>query len=134
MSEPGPAEFYRAYIDCLNGQDWSSLGQFVDGRVVHNGRPLGLGGYREILEGDFSDIPDLRFVIDILTPSARHIGSRLVFDCSPRGVFLGLPVMGRRVRFAEHAFYGVRSGRIVEVWSIIDKAAIESQLAGSDPG
>jgi SnoaL-like polyketide cyclase len=35
---------------------------------------------------------------------------------------------GRLVIFAENVFYQFRSGRIEEVWSVIDKAAIEAQL------
>ena len=44
------ARLYRAYIDCLNLKDWARLGDFVDEAAVHNGRPLGLTGYRAMLE------------------------------------------------------------------------------------
>ena len=30
--------------------------------------------------------------------------------------------------FAENVFYEVRNGKIAQVWSVIDKAAIEAQL------
>jgi predicted ester cyclase len=35
---------------------------------------------------------------------------------------------GRRVVFAENVFYQFRDERIAEVWSVVDKAAIEAQL------
>ena len=35
---------------------------------------------------------------------------------------------GRRVAFAENVFYRFHNERIAEVWSVIDKAAIEAQL------
>jgi len=38
------------------------------------------------------------------------------------------PVNGKRVSFTENVFYEFRDGRIEEVWSVIDKAAIASQL------
>jgi predicted ester cyclase len=57
-----------------------------------------------------------------------YVASRLRFDCSPKGLFLGLPVNGRRIVFAENVFYQFRAGKIEEVWSVIDKAAIEAQL------
>ena len=44
------------------------------------------------------------------------------------GMFLGLPVDGRRLSFAENVFYEYREGKIATVWSIIDKAQIEAQL------
>lgn len=126
--ESGLPEIYRAYIDCLNRQDWARLGQFVDDSVVHNGRLFGLSGYRGMLEKDFDDIPDLRFNIQMVIADPPYIASRLAFDCAPRGMFLGLPVNGRTVSFTENVFYEFRQGKIVQVWSVIDKTAIESQL------
>jgi predicted ester cyclase len=37
-------------------------------------------------------------------------------------------VNARRVTFAENVFYQFRDERITEVWSVIDKGAIEAQL------
>ena len=56
------------------------------------------------------------------------VASRLRFDCTPKGAFLGLRVDGKRVSFTENVFYEFRDAKIAEVWSIIDKAAIEAQL------
>lgn len=125
------AAVYRAYIACLNRQDWASLARFVHDDVRHNGRPFGLAGYRQMLEQDFRDIPDLRFDIELLICDPPHVASRLRFDCTPGGRFLGLEVNGRRVAFTENVFYEFLDGRIVQVWSIVDKAAIEAQLAPS---
>lgn len=122
------SEIYRNYIACLNRQDWMRLGQFVGEDVSHNSRQIGLSGYRQMLEQDFRDIPDLHFDIALLIADSSHVASRLAFDCSPKGSFLGLAVNGKRVRFAENVFYEFRGGKIVQVWSIIDKAAIEAQL------
>ena len=99
--------------------------------MQHNGRPLGLAGYRAMLERDCAEIPDLRFEIRLLVAEPPFVASRLAFDCTPVGTFLGLPVHGKRVSFTENVFYEFREGRIRQVWSIIDKAAIEAQLQGS---
>jgi len=128
MSKVDLSDIYRGYIACLNRQDWSLLGQFVDDDVCHNGRRIGLSGYRAMLERDFRDIPNLRFNIELLVADATRVASRLAFDCSPKGKFLGLDVNGKRVAFAENVFYEFRDGKIVQVWSVIDKAAIEAQL------
>ena len=119
---------YRDYIGCLNSQDWENLGRFVQDDVVRNGMTLGLAGYRRMLEDNFEQIPDLHFGIEILVTEPPHIAARLWFDVTPRGEFLGLPVNGRKITFAENVFYEFREGRIQEVWSVIDKAAIEGQL------
>ena len=119
---------YRDYLACLNAQDWLNLGRFVADNAQRNGELLGLAGYRAMLEADFRTIPDLAFVIELLAVDAPYVAARLRFDCSPRGAFLGLPVNGRRVVFAENVFYRFEAGKIVEVWSVIDKSAIEAQL------
>ncbi|EIF34947.1 putative ester cyclase [Burkholderia sp. Ch1-1] len=122
------ANLYRSYIACLNKQDWADLGRFVDDDVHYNGRRIGLSGYREMLERDFREIPDLHFNIQLLMSDPPHIGSRLGFACTPKGTFLGLPVNGKRVSFTENVFYQFRDGKIQQVWSVIDKAAIKAQL------
>lgn len=129
MTRPDLEQLYLAYLDCLNRQDWKNLGRFVATTVIHNGRPIGLAGYREMLEADYRAIPNLRFEPALITADPPHVACRLVFDCSPVGTVFGLPVNGRRVRFAEHVFYRFESAVIKEVWSIIDESAIARQLA-----
>ena len=128
MTDANLSDIYRGYIACLNKQDWPKLGQFVQDEVSHNGRRIGLSGYREMLEKDFLEIPDLYFNIRLLISDPPYVASRLGFACAPKGEFLGLPVNGKRVSFAENVFYEFQREKIVQVWSVIDKAAIEAQL------
>lgn len=127
--ERAVTDMYERYIACLNARAWDELGEFVAEDVVHNGRRLGLCGYRAMLEGNYRDIPDLYFHAELIVANETHLASRLRFDCTPIGEFLDLHVDGRGVTFCEHAFYTLRKGRIAEVFSVIDKAAIEAQLA-----
>jgi len=119
---------YRKYIDCLNERNWADLGRFVHDEVQHNGRPLGIGGYRAMLENDHEQIPDLRFEVELLVVQSSWVACRLRFDVTPKGDFLGVPVNGRRVTFCENVFYGFDDGKIRDVRSVIDKSAIEVQL------
>lgn len=128
MPEPDLASIYRDYIACLNRQDWAALERFVDADVRYNDRRIGLSGYRDMLERDFREIPDLHFDIAILVCDPPYVASRLTFDCTPKGNFLGLDVNGRKVSFTENVFYRFRAQKIESVWSVIDKAAIEAQL------
>src|SRR5207249_11100296 len=128
MTKTDLSDVYRDYIACLNKQDWPKLEQFVHDEVYYNGQRIGILGYREMLEGDFNEIPDLYFDIQLLISDPPHIASRLRFNCTPKGRFLGLHVNGKRVSFTENVFYKFRGEKIEQVWSIIDKAAIEAQL------
>src|SRR5262245_18354516 len=104
MIDSGLSTIYRHYIDCLNRQDLVGLEQFVHDEVRYNGKRIGLSGYREMLESDFLQIPDLHFDIELLVSDFPHIASRLAFDCTPKGNFLGLEVNGRKISFAENVF------------------------------
>lgn len=128
MTRTDLADVYRGYIACLNERAWERLGQFVHEEAHHNGRRLGVSGYRAMLERDYREIPDLHFNVGLLISDPPFIASRLEFDCTPVGAFLGLPVNGTRVSFTENVFYEFLDGRVREVWSVIDKTAIEAQL------
>ncbi|CAB3731847.1 ester cyclase [Paraburkholderia rhynchosiae] len=128
MTELDLSGIYRSYITCLNRQDWQNLQQFVHDDVYYNDRRIGLSGYRKMLERDFRQIPDLHFNIELLVADPAYLAARLRFDCTPKGTFLGLDINGRKVSFAENVFYEFRGERIGQVWSVIDKAAIEAQL------
>ncbi len=120
--------FYRQYIACLNSQDWQNLHRYVADRVRYNGKTIGLAGYRAMLVEDFRATPDLVFTIVRLACDPPIVASGLAFDCTPTGRLFGLPVNGSRVRFDENVFYEIEDGRIEDVWSVIDKAAIAAQI------
>jgi len=127
-STPLP-DLYRAYIDGLNRQAWDELHRHVAPDVERNGDKLGFAGYRAMLVKDFQDIPDLWFTIALLACTPPLVSARLAFDCSPKAKFLGLAVDGRKISFTENVFYEYRAGKIARVWSVVDKPAIEAQLA-----
>ncbi|WP_409560048.1 ester cyclase [Hyphomicrobium sp. MC8b] len=128
MESDNIADIYREYIACLNNRDWDRLTAFVADDVTRNGKLLRLSGYRDMLERDVSEIPDLRFHILLMVCEPPFVASRLGFDCTPKGSFLGLTVNGRRVSFTENVIYEFQNAKIQHVWSVVDKAAIEAQI------
>lgn len=128
MNSDALANLYRDYIACLNRRDLDDLGTYVHDEVRHNGQRLGVEGYRLMLQKDFTDIPDLRFDIELLVCQPPFVASRLLFDCTPKANFLGLAVDGVKVSFSENVFYEFQDAKIITVWSVIDKTAIEAQL------
>ena len=123
------SDIYHAYIACLNKQDWPKLEQFVHDEVYYNGQKIGILGCREMLERDFHEIPDLYFDVQLLISDPPYIASRLGFNCTPKGKFLGLHVNGKRISFTENVFYKFRREKIEQVWPVIDKLVIEAQLS-----
>jgi predicted ester cyclase len=123
------SRFYEQYIDCLNSRTLEDLGHFVNARLTYNQKAITLKDYQEMLAQNFEDIPDLYFEIDLLVAGEAHIASRLNFNCTPVGEFMGISVNGRKVSFSEHVFYKLTHDKIGDVWSLIDKDAIRAQIA-----
>lgn len=121
-------DIYKAYINCLNKRDLMNLRKFVHDNVSYNNNQIGLPGYQKMLEQNFNEIPDLHFDIELLISSDFYVASRLRFDCTPQSDFLGLPINGKKVSFTENVFYQFKDEKIEQVWSVIDKMAIEKQL------
>jgi predicted ester cyclase len=75
-----------------------------------------------------SPVPDVYFEVRTLIASPPLVASRLVFNCAPADRFLGLPVRGKRISYSENAFYLFDGEKIGQIWSVMDKMAIEAQL------
>ena len=133
-----PRTRYADYIACLNERRWEALDAFVADAVVHNGRTMDRAGYAELIAGPAAAAPDLRFAIATLVvddANPETIAARLLISATPQATFLGLPASGaqfgsKKLRFAEHVFYRLHENRIVEVWSLLDHAALEAQVKG----
>jgi predicted ester cyclase len=94
VTEVDLSRLYRDYIECLNARDWPRLGRFVHDDVSYNGRWIGSAGYREMLERDVRDIPDLAFRIEMLISDPPRIASRLRFNCTPRATAVLMESLG----------------------------------------
>lgn len=125
-------ETYRGYIAALNDRRFDQLSRFVHDEVVRNDRSMSCEAYAAERAEEARAIPDLRYEVDLLVADGDHVAARLLFECTPTGEFLGLPVNGRTVRFAEHVFYRFRECRIEHVWSLLDVEAVRAALA-ADP-
>lgn len=120
-------ERYRGYLACLNDRRFDDLARFVHDPVVHNDRRIGVDAFKDMLRRDAAEIPDLRYEIERLVIEGDQLACRIRFDCTPTG-FRGLPAAESRISFVEHVFYQYRSGRIAQIWSLIDMDAIREQL------
>lgn len=133
MQDKDLSAICSAYLDCLNHQDWEQLGKYVADDVSYNGQFIGYAGYLHARQDEFRTIPDLHFDAQLLMANEATVACRLYFNITPSGDFLGLPVNGKRISFAEHVFYEFENGKISKVWSVLDQAAIEAQLSSIPP-
>ena len=119
---------YLRYIDALNERRFDDLPAFVAEELVYNDAPISGGQYRDMLEDDVRRIPDLFFDVRHLVVAGDQVACRLRFECTPVEAFQGFQPTGHPVVFAEHVFYRFEGDRIVQVWSLLDVAALQRQL------
>ena len=119
---------YRAYLACLNERRFTDLATFAHDPVVHNDRTLTIAGFRALLERDTTEIPDLHYAIERLIVQDDQVACRIRFDCTPVRPFRGIPPTGERISFVEHVFYRYETGKIAQIWSLVDTDAIRAQL------
>jgi predicted ester cyclase len=120
---------YLRYISYLNERRVDELGEFVHEELTYNGEPMTRLDYQNLIAGNIAAIPDLYFDVHLLVVNGSQIACRLNFECTPQSEFLGLRPNGKLISFSEHVFYRLRDGKICEVWSLLDRPAIEEQLA-----
>ncbi|KAK3355583.1 hypothetical protein B0H65DRAFT_452477 [Neurospora tetraspora] len=124
-------QFYDDYIACINGKTMQQdLHQFCKGTVVWNGAEMALNHYGQLIENAFDAIAGLQFVprTVLIDEAKQQIAVRIEFAGLPIKSFGSAMPNGRRVHFAEHAFYWLEHGKISHVLTIVDWEDFKSQL------
>ncbi|KAJ4416592.1 hypothetical protein N0V85_002223 [Neurospora sp. IMI 360204] len=124
-------QFYDDYIACINGKTMQQdLHQFCKGTVVWNGAEMALNHYGQLMENAFDAIAGLQFVprTVLIDEAKQQIAVRIEFAGLPIKPFGSAIPNGRRVHFAEHAFYWLEHGKISHVLTIVDWEDFKSQL------
>jgi predicted ester cyclase len=132
MSSPDLAQFYTAYIRCINQQTMKTdLHKYCHSVVSWCGRGLPIDEYRSLMEDSFEAISGLVFgVRDLIVDEERQqICSRIEFTGTPVRSYAGVEPTGKPVKFAEHAIYWLEAGKIAKVVTVIDWQSYRKQLS-----
>jgi len=107
-------------------------------RLLADEFPLHVGGDTRITNGnEFANIvgawhaafPDLRFEIHSITADDHMAAVRATLHGTHQGPWGDSPPTGRSIA-VEHAFFlSIEDGLVTEVWEILDRSALDTQLA-----
>ena len=78
----------------------------------------------EWLEG----FPDVRFTVEQMVAEAGLVSSRLLFEGTHAGAWLGLAPTGRRVEIRMTVVHRIAGGKIVEDWVLVESLGFLQQL------
>lgn len=132
---PSQAFDYRAYIDAVyNKHDPEAIDKFFSPSVkVHSVAPDAEGGdgtayLKELAKNLIAAFPDVKLTVDEVIQEKDRIAARVTIEGTHKGEFAGIKPTGRTVKAANFAVYRVENGKIAEVWSLTDVAALTRQL------
>jgi steroid delta-isomerase-like uncharacterized protein len=130
-------ELVRRRVEAINAGDVAALGEVLgpdvithygSGEAVH-----GLDALAGLLAG-FGAFRDLVVTIDDLAVDGDRVGARYTSRGRQQGEFLGIPNTGRTVEFGGAGIHRIEDGKIAEVWTVDDWAALTRQLRSPASG
>ena len=129
-------ELVRRRVEAINAGDFVALGEVLTPDVItHYGSGdavHGLEGLGGLLTG-FNAFSDLVVTIDDLVVDGDRVGARYTSRGRQQDEFLGIPNTGRNVEFGGASIHRIQDGKIAEVWTVDDWAALTRQLRSPQP-
>jgi steroid delta-isomerase-like uncharacterized protein len=129
-------ELVRRRVEAINTGDFEALGEVLAPDVItHYGSGEAVYGLEALggLLAGFSAFSDLIVTIDDLAVDGDRVGARYTSRGRQQGEFLGIPNRGRSVEFGGAGIHRIEEGKIAEVWTVDDWAALTRQLRAGHP-
>ncbi len=128
MSSQDLKEMYRRYIEAINCQRFDIVEELVAQKVHINGVARTREDVIASLQS-FSEIaPDWTWTIQDLFAEEDRVAVRLRDYGTPIKPFLGYNPTGATLDVMEFASYRIRDGQFVDMWFLLDSAAVAKQL------
>jgi steroid delta-isomerase-like uncharacterized protein len=129
-------ELVRRRVEAINTGEFEALGEVLAPDVItHYGSGEAVQGLEALggLLAGFSAFSDLIVTIDDLAVDGDRVGARYTSRGRQQGAFLGIPNTGRSVEFGGAGIHRIQDGKIAEVWTVDDWAALTRQLRAAQP-
>ena len=129
-------ELVRRRVEAINAGDFEALGEVLAPDVItHYGSGEAVYGLEALggLLAGFSAFSDLIVTIDDLAVDGDRVGARYTSRGRQQAEFLGIPNTGRSVEFGGAGIHRIQDGKIAEVWTVDDWAALTRQLRAEHP-
>lgn len=126
MSQNTLEVVYREYIATILAKDVAKLSLYVSDEVIHNGKKLGLEGYKDLILRNIIQT-GVNIEIKKLVADEKTVAAVLIFttqaECKE---LVGIQLDGTSFSYAENVVYDFKEGRIIEVFSIFEIDVIRS--------
>jgi steroid delta-isomerase-like uncharacterized protein len=124
-------ELVRRRVEAINTGDFEALGEVLAPDVItHYGSGEAVHGLEALggLLAGFSAFSDLVVTIEDLVVDGDRVGARYTSRGRQQAEFLGIPNTGATVEFGGASIHRIQDGKIAEVWTVDDWAALTRQV------
>ncbi len=125
----------RLIEDVWNNGKLQALDELLDpafeGRDPLRG-PLNVEQYRNAVKGFRLAFPDVRFELNAVVASDKHVTTRWTMRCTHLGPFLGIESSGKSAQVTGLNLAELRNGKLVSEYSEWDALALFRQLGLED--
>ena len=131
-----PEELVRRRVEAINTGNFEALGDvFTSDVTTHYGSGEAVHGVEALagLMAGLAAFSDLTATIEDLAVDGDRVGARYTTRGRQRGEFLGIPNTGVSVEFGGAGIHRIEDGKIAEVWTVDDWAALTRQIGAAQP-
>jgi steroid delta-isomerase-like uncharacterized protein len=125
-------EIITRFEHAFRAADQATIDELCDpGLVDHNpapGEEPALAGFKQKVAGFKTIFPDLVEDLQDVIASGDTVATRWVVTGSQQQEFMGIPASGQAIRVEGMNFYRLKDGRVTDVWTQFDAAAMTQQL------
>ena len=136
MADIGHIEIIRRFENAFRAGDQATIDELGDpGLVDHNPAPDGaptLAGFKHKVAGFKAIFPDIKEDLQDIIASGDTVATRWVVTGTQQQEFMGIPASGQAIKVEGMNFYRLKDGRVTDIWTQFDGAAMMQQLAAGD--
>jgi len=129
---PSNIEIITRFEHGFRAADQATIDELCDpGLVDHNpapGHEPTLAGFKQKVAGFKAIFPDLTEDLQDIIASGDTVATRWAVTGSLQQEFMGIPASGQTIRVEGMNFYRLKDGRVTDIWTQFDGAAMMQQL------
>lgn len=127
----------RLYETISEKQEDELLELYASDCVIHAGpgavgELTGRDGVKQQSQVTREAFPDITTTIDAMVAEDDLVTARITYDATHEGEYLGVPATGKQVSFNGTNVFRIESGKIAEVWPMVDTLGVLQQFGVSE--
>jgi predicted ester cyclase len=120
-------QFFKA----LDAQDYSFKELLAPGAILHGTAPqedVTADNSAQLLGPLYQALPDLSHSVEDIFAKGDRVAARVLIQATHKGILMGIPPSGNKLRYYQFALFQIGDGRIKEGWRVTDSLGMMQQL------